>query len=176
MSSYRRISRFFSCVGALALATIVASGCKSRDETRYPDDLPPSTAATETVIYQDIYIETEEAAPQPTEEIPDLVGYETLSSGDRVEVVTYVHTYPQAIETYPTVYWGGRYYYNVNGNFVFYSSYYHGWCNYWGPPQPLVYAWNYYYPMHPYYWGVGYYGPGYYWGGVGHHRLSLFGP
>ncbi|MCA9657026.1 MAG: hypothetical protein KC486_01665, partial [Myxococcales bacterium] len=137
------MKRLLTSVGALALVSALASGCKSKEETLYPEDLPPPVAETETVIYQDIYIETEEVM-QASEENPDLVGVETLSNGDRVEVVTYVHTYPEAIETFPQVYWGGRYYYNVHGNFVFYSSYYHCWCYYWGPPAPLVYAWNYY--------------------------------
>ena len=70
-----------------------------------------------------------------------LVGYETLSDGKQVQVVTYVHSYPEPIETYPRVYWSDRWYYNVNGNFVFYSPYYGGWAYYWGPPRPPIYPW-----------------------------------
>ena len=76
--------------------------------------------------------------PPPTDEV---VGYESLSSGDKVYVVTYVHTYPEPIDTYPRVYWSGRWYYNVNGDFVFWSPAY-GWVYYWGPPLPLVACWN----------------------------------
>ncbi|HEY0138548.1 MAG TPA: hypothetical protein VGB85_30905, partial [Nannocystis sp.] len=93
-----------------------------------------------------------EAIPDPA----DLVGYETLSDGSKVKVVTYVHTYPEPIESYPRVYWSDRWYYNVNGNFVFYSPYYNSWTYYWGPPYPLVYAWNGYYPWAPYAYGYGY--------------------
>ncbi|MCB9704547.1 MAG: hypothetical protein H6711_21865 [Myxococcales bacterium] len=162
-------------LGAVALALSLTTGCRKQEDSAYPDDLPPeSTASTETTIIQEIYIETEEAAPA-TEEVPNLVGYETLSDGERVQVVTYVHSYPEAVETFPRVYWGGRWYYNVHGNFVFYSPYYSTWCYYWGPPVPLVYAWNYYYPWTPYYWGVGFYGPGYYWGGVGYYGYHGYG-
>src|SRR5690606_20163374 len=71
--------------------------------------------------------------------------------------------------------WSDRWYYNINGNFVFYSPYHHGWCYYWGPPVPLVYAWNYYYPWVPYAYGYGFYGHGYYWGGVGHWGYHAWG-
>ena len=113
----------------------------------------------------------QQAVPDPA----DLVGYETLSDGKQVKVVTYVHTYPEPIETYPRVYWSDRWYYNVNGNFVFYSPYYGGWAYYWGPPYPLVYAWNVYYPWAPYAWGYGYYGGGYYWGGAGYYGWHAYG-
>jgi hypothetical protein len=113
------------------------------------------------------------AAPPATP--PDMVGVETLSDGNQVKVVTYVHTYPEAIETYPRVWWSDRWYYNVNGNFVFYSPYYGGWVYYWGPPSPLIYAWNGYYPWAPYAWGWGYYGYGYYWGGVGYYGWHAYG-
>ena len=105
----------------------------------------------------------------------ELVGYETLSDGSKVKVVTYVHTYPEPIESYPKVYWSERWYYNVNGNFVFYSPYYGGWTYYWGPPHPLVYAWNGYYPWAPYAYGYGYYGRGYYWGGAGYYGWHAYG-
>ena len=104
-----------------------------------------------------------------------LVGEEILSDGAKVQVVTYVHTYPQPIETYPRVYWSERWYYNVNGNFVYYSPYYGGWCSYWGPPSPLIYSWNMYYPWAPYSWGMGYYGHGYYWGGAGYNGWHSYG-
>ena len=89
---------------------------------------------------------------------------DALSDGKQVQVVTYVHTYPEPIESYPRVYWSDRWYYNVNGNFVFYSPYYGGWAYYWGPPYPLIYAWNGFYPWAPYSYGWGYYGYGYYGG------------
>jgi len=103
------------------------------------------------------------------------IGYETLSNGDRIEVVRYVHTYTTAVETFPRVYWSGRYYYNVNGDFVFWSPEYATWCSYWGPPTPLVVYWNGYYPWTPFAWGVGYYGSGWYWGGVSPHGYHAAG-
>ncbi len=115
------------------------------------------------------------AAGEVVADPTDLVGYETLSDGSKIKVVTYVHTYPEPIESYPKVYWSERWYYNVNGNFVFYSPYYGGWTYYWGPPYPLVYAWNGYYPWAPYAYGYGYYGRGYYWGGAGYHGWHAYG-
>ncbi|MFY0537134.1 hypothetical protein [Nannocystis pusilla] len=89
--------------------------------------------------------------------------------------MTYVHTYPEAIETYPRVWWSNRWYYNINGNFVYYSPYYNNWVYYWGPPSPLVYAWNYYYPWVPYSYGWGFYGNGWYWGGPGYWGYHAWG-
>ena len=103
---------------------------------------------------------------EATAEIPDRVGQEVLASGDRVDVVVYVHTYPQPIEVYPRVWWAGRWYYNVEGNLVFYDPFYGGWSFYWGPPRPLITVWNHHHPDVVFSWGVGFYGRGYYYGGV----------
>ncbi len=187
---------------AVLLGGSVASGC-SRSITGYESTPPQArTVAAAPAAYQTVYVEsqvyaTPDGSPQPhgyaapgapvagevppealaegSEVPPDLVGYETLSDGQQVKVITYVHTYPEAIETYPRVYWSDRWYYNVNGNFVFYSPYYNNWCYYWGPPYPLVSAWNVYYPWAPYAWGWGYYGHGYYWGGAAYHGWHAYG-
>ncbi|HRI10003.1 MAG TPA: hypothetical protein PKW35_19410, partial [Nannocystaceae bacterium] len=163
----------FRSLGLLAATLgILSSGCR-REESAYPED-PPTMVAAQPEVYQEIIIETEVTA-EASAENPGLIGYEKLSDGQQVQVVTYVHTYPEAIETYPRVWWSGRWYYNINGSFVYYSPYYSSWCYYWGPPMPLVYAWNFYYPWTPYYWGVGYYGAGWYWGGVGVYGYHAYG-
>jgi hypothetical protein len=109
---------------------------------------------------------TDRVGAEATAEIPDRVGQEVLASGDRVDVVVYVHTYPQPIEVYPRVWWAGRWYYNVEGNLVFYDPFYGGWSFYWGPPRPLITVWNHHHPDVVFSWGVGFYGRGYYYGGV----------
>ncbi|MCA9662968.1 MAG: hypothetical protein KC486_31815, partial [Myxococcales bacterium] len=124
----------------------------------------------------DDYAYVEDAGYYEDPENPDLLGYETLSSGDTVDVAVYVHTYEQPIETYPVVVWSGRRYYNVHGTMVYYSPHFGHWCHYWGPPVGLVYAWNHHYPARPYAWGTGYYGSGWYWGGVGHHGYHAYAP
>jgi hypothetical protein len=103
---------------------------------------------------------------EATVAIPDRIGTEVLSTGDEVDVVMYVHTYPQAIEVYPRVWWAGRWYYNVEGNLVFYDPFYGGWAFYWGPPRPLVTVWNHHHPDVTFVFARGYYGAGYYYGGV----------
>ena len=112
---------------ALVLVAGFATGCKNQDQaqTQAPTQQPQTVVAS-SAGYQQVYVESQGYA-EPTTENPDLVGYEVLSDGKRVEVVTYVHTYPDAIETYPRVYWGGNWYYNINGNFVYYSPYYTAW-------------------------------------------------
>ncbi|HEY8376019.1 MAG TPA: hypothetical protein VIK91_05995, partial [Nannocystis sp.] len=188
-------------LSAVALALLVAGGCsRSVDAGSTHPDAIPRTVAAQPAAYETVYVQsqayaTPTGAPQArgyaipgeapvdpeaqtqanVDNPPDLVGVETLSDGTQVKVVTYVHTYPEPIESYPRVWWSDRWYYNINGNFVFYSSYYGGWCYYWGPPVPLVYAWNYYYPWVPYAYGYGFYGWGWYWGGVGHWGYHAWG-
>jgi hypothetical protein len=188
-------------VSALALALSFAGGCarSSEPESIHPDAMTRTVAATpaayETVYVQSTAYATPTGAPQANgyaipgeapvdpeaqtqaniENPPDLVGVETLSDGSQVKVVTYVHTYPEPIESYPRVWWSDRWYYNINGNFVYYSPYYNGWVYYWGPPAPLVYAWNYYYPWVPYSYGWGFYGAGWYWGGPGYWGYHAWG-
>ncbi|MFO0634336.1 MAG: hypothetical protein U0168_15935 [Nannocystaceae bacterium] len=156
----------------LALASALGLGGCAR--SRMPDtDLPdaPRTVIAQPGTYDDVYVTESTVTTTTTTTTTDgsVVGYDTLSDGSRVEVVTYVHTYPEPIDTFPRVYWGGTWYYNVNGDFVFWSPVYGGWVYYWGPPSPLVVCWNGYYPWAPYAWGVGYYGAGWYWGGVGYY-------
>src|SRR5690606_10714910 len=135
-----------------------------------PGDAPPSDYAYADVYVQDQYFS------DPFEGQPeDTVGYETLSSGEQVVVVHYVHTYPEPIETFPRVYWAGRWYYDVHGSFVFWDPYWGVWSYYGGPPAPLVVVWNYHYPWVAYWWGVGYYGAGWYWGGVGYYGYHAYG-
>jgi hypothetical protein len=135
-----------------------------------PGDAPPADLA-----WGDVYVDQQVYA-QPVEQYPaEMVGYETMSSGEQVVVITYVHTYVDPIETYPRVYWAGRWYYNVGGTFVFWDPYWNTWTYYWGPPAPLVVAWNYHYPWVAYSWGVGYYGAGWYWGGVGYYGWHAYG-
>ena len=153
-----RLRTLFSRLAPLALVASVGSGCADRQAQSAPTRTPDpgytaqayATPAREVVYtdpaqFEGVTVTGQEYAP-PTADVPDMVGYETFSSGDRVTVVTYVHTYPEPIETYPRVYWSGRWYYNVNGSMVFWSGYYGGWCYYWGPPPPLIWAWNYHYP------------------------------
>ncbi len=165
----------------LSLLAVVFTGC---NRTRMPGQTPqpaahpvhtradihtdPNSAGPGTTLdgrYEPVEI-TMERQTGATEELPDLVGFQSLSDGTRVEVVTYVHTYVERVETYPRVWWAGHWYYNVHGNFIFWSDHQYGWCMYWGPPVPLVHVWNHHYPWIAYSWGVGYYGPGWYWGGV----------
>jgi hypothetical protein len=135
-----------------------------------PGDAPPADLA-----WGDVYVDQQVYA-QPVEQYPaEMLGYETMSSGEQVVVVTYVHTYVDPIETYPRVYWAGRWYYNVGGTFVFWDPYWNTWTYYWGPPAPLCIAWNYHYPWVAYSWGVGYYGAGWYWGGAGYYGWHAYG-
>ena len=188
-------------LSAAALVLAFSGGCtRSLGETSvHPDEIPRTVQATpaayETVHVQSQAYATPTGAPQANgyaipgeapvdpqaqtdaniESPPNLVGTETLSDGSQVKVVTYVHTYPEAIETYPRVWWSDRWYYNINGNFVYYSPFYNSWVCYWGPPVPLVYAWNYYYPWVPYSYGWGFYGYGWYWGGPGYWGYHAWG-
>jgi len=171
----RGVLAFVTLSGALAL------GCagRNRDDVGYPSQ-PARTIIAEPGGYEDVYVAEQQyveqqAAPVQSGGDPQVVGYDTLSDGTRVEVVTYVHTYPDPIDTYPRVYWAGNWYYNVNGDFVYWSPAYGGWVYYWGPPAPLVACWNVYYPWAPYYWGVGFYGAGWYWGGVGYYGYHAYG-
>jgi hypothetical protein len=169
---FRRALLAVSCLsGGLTL------GCAGRNsswqDSGYPN-APARTIIAEPGGYEDVYV----ADQQYQEQVVDgrqVVGYDTLSDGTRVEVVQYVHTYEDPIDTYPRVYWGGSWYYNVNGDFVYWSPGYGGWVYYWGPPVPLVSCWNAYYPWAPYYWGVGFYGAGWYWGGVGYYGYHAYG-
>jgi hypothetical protein len=152
-----------------------AAGCANRNpdgygSSAYPD-APPRTVVAEPGAYEGIYVQRVVEQPGPD----GVVAYETLTDGTTTTVVTYVHTYPEAIQTYPSVWWSGRWYYNINGDFVYYSDELGMWVYYWGPPAPLVACWHGYYPYSPYYWGVGYYGPGWYWGGVGVYGYHAYG-
>ena len=140
----------------------------------YPIPESPQHEAGQTVDSDQIYV-TEQNYAETETEVPDQLGYETLSNNERVTVVTYVHTYPEAIDTYPRVYWAGRWYYNVHGSFVWWDPYFDSWCYYWGPPVPLIAVWNYHYPWVAFHWGVGYYGPSWYWGGVGYYGYHAYG-
>jgi hypothetical protein len=133
-------------------------------------DAPPSDLA-----YGDVYVDNQAYAAAYGDYPAEMVGYETMTSGEQVVVVTYVHTYVDPIETYPRVYWAGRWYYNVNGSFVFWDPFWGSWVYYWGPPAPLVVAWNYHYPWVGYCWGHGYYGAGWYWGGTSHYGWHAYG-
>ena len=194
----------FQSLKALALGLAVlgggAAGCSRGNiegaQTQAPGDGYTRTIAASPAAYQPVRVESEvyarngyaapgeagaaaaadpDAAGEPVPDPADVVGYEELSDGSKVKVVTYVHTYPEPIESYPRVFWSERWYYNVNGNFVFYNPHYGGWSYYWGPPYPLVYAWNGYYPWAPYAYGYGYYGGGYYWGGAGYYGWHAYG-
>ncbi|MBL8945477.1 MAG: hypothetical protein JNK45_20105, partial [Myxococcales bacterium] len=180
--STRVASRFRpAALVALVIGGLSLMGCaRDRGDTTVPGNAP-RTVIAEPGAYDDIYVAdstyVERTTTTTTTTTTDgsVVGYDTLSDGSRVEVVTYVHSYPEPIETFPRVYWGGRWYYNINGDFVFYSDAYGGWTYYWGPPSPLVACWNGYYPWAPYSWGVGFYGPGWYWGGVGYYGYHAYG-
>ncbi|MGB1699993.1 MAG: hypothetical protein ACPHRO_08580, partial [Nannocystaceae bacterium] len=69
-------------------------------------DAPPPSYATQAAQFEQVDVIASSYA-QPTEELPTLVGYENLSTGDQVPVVVYVHTYPDPIETYARVRWSG---------------------------------------------------------------------
>ena len=180
LAALHRPGKLIAFAALLGLGGLVSSGCaRSRiDDTNYPSGQSPRTIIAQPGTYDDIYVTestvtTTTTTTTTTDGAP--VGYDTLSDGSRVEVVTYVHSYPEAIETFPRVYWGGQWYYNVNGDFVFWSPTYGGWVYYWGPPGPLVTCWNGYYPWAPYSWGVGYYGAGWYWGGVSYYGYHAYG-
>ncbi|MEZ4452037.1 MAG: hypothetical protein R3B09_21415 [Nannocystaceae bacterium] len=130
-------------------------------------EAPPAPATYQAMVpYDDqSYIE-ETYALDPVADNPDLLGYETTSTGQQLEVYVYVINVVQPIETYPRVWWSGRWYYNIDGYLVFYSPTFTRWCYYYGPPVGLAYAWNSYYPAQPYRWSTGYYGSGWYWGGT----------
>jgi hypothetical protein len=172
------VTTFFGrlVVGLLCVSGGLALGCAGRNnnyDNGYPNE-PGRTIIAEPGGYQDVYVADQTYSEQVVEG-RQVVGYDTLSDGTRVEVVTYVHTYPDPLDTFPRVYWGGSWYYNVNGDFVYWSPAYGGWVYYWGPPAPLVSCWNVYYPWAPYYWGVGFYGAGWYWGGVGYYGYHAYG-
>ncbi len=183
-----RIVRFFKVCGvrapfgvALLGLALSATGCGKKQQApvvNAPGTIygaAPRTVLAEPSARQDVYIEQSIRYDEPPAEYPEALGYDELSNGEQVVVVEYVHTYPEEIETFPEVAWAGRTYYNVHGDFVYWSDGW-GWCYYLGPPAPLVTYWNGYYPWAPYAWGVGYYGPGYYWGGVsmyGYHAYGL---
>ena len=165
-------------VGAVLGALFVVSGCANR-QVRSSDPTAlypaPHTVVAEPGENDDVQIVERHYIEEGTVTDSGAFGYHELSTGDRVEVVTYVHTYPDPIESFPRVYWGGAWYYNVHGDFVFYDPYYDTWAYYYGPPRPLVVCWNGYYPYAPYYWGTGYYGAGWYWGGVGVYGYHAYG-
>ncbi len=182
-----RIVRFFKVGGlrapvgvALLGLALSATGCGKKEQApvlNAPGTIyggAPRTVLAEPSPRQDVYIEQSVRYDLPPAEYPEALGYEELSNGEQVVVVEYVHTYPEEIETFPEVAWAGRTYYNVHGDFVYWSEGW-GWCYYLGPPAPLVTYWNGYYPWAPYAWGVGYYGPGYYWGGVGMYGYHAYG-
>ena len=163
-------------VALLGLA-LLGSGCASnRASATAPGTAQPAArqVIAEPSARQDVYVERSIRYDAPPEAYPEAIGYEELSDGEQVVVVEYVHTYPDPIETFPQVVWAGRTYYNVNGDFVYWSDGW-GWCYYLGPPAPLVVYWNGYYPWAAYAWGVGYYGPGWYWGGVGMYGYHAYG-
>jgi len=178
------IVRFFkvrSLRGPIGVAllglTMLGAGCgKKQAPTTAPGTYQPAPrqVMAEPSPRQDVYVERSIRYETPPAEYPEAVGYEELSNGEQVVVVEYVHTYPEEIETFPTVVWAGRTYYNVHGDFVYWVDGW-GWCYYLGPPAPLVVYWNGYYPWAPYAWGVGYYGPGWYWGGVGMYGYHAYG-
>jgi hypothetical protein len=175
-------------VTGVLLALVSLSGCaRQRQQTAAPIYAPPPTGTYQQQAYQvgdtpaanyaysDVYVQDQYFADPFEQQPAEMIGYETMSTGEQVVVVTYVHTYPEAIETFPRVYWAGRWYYNVHGSFVFWDPYWSVWSYYWGPPAPLVVCWNYHYPWVAYSWGVGYYGPGWYWGGVGYYGYHAYG-
>lgn len=174
---WKALNRLAS-VGAVLGALFVVSGCANR-QVRSSDPAAlypaPHTVIAEPGESDDVEIVERHYVEEGTVTDSGAIGYHELSTGDRVEVVTYIHTYPDPIESFPRVYWGGAWYYNVHGDFVFYDPYYDSWVYYYGPPRPLVVCWNGYYPYAPYYWGVGYYGAGWYWGGVGVYGYHAYG-
>ena len=135
---------------------------------------PPPSYATQAAQFEQVGV-IDSSYAEPTQDLPNLVGYENLSSGDRVPVVVYVHTYPDPVETYARVRWSGRWYYNVQGSLVYWSEFYGGWVAYYSPPIYLTWAWNWHYPWISYGWGCGYYGCGWYWGGAGYYGWHAYG-
>ncbi|MCA9711517.1 MAG: hypothetical protein KDK70_37105, partial [Myxococcales bacterium] len=124
----------FWAVAVLASGLTMLGGCANRSATNdygsaYPD-APPRTVIAEPGAYDGVYVQ--QVIEQPGAD--GVVGYETLSDGTQITVVTYVHTYPEALDTYPRVWWSGRWYYNVNGDFVYYSDAWGSWVYYYGPP------------------------------------------
>jgi len=160
-------------VGLLGVGLFVASGCAGSQPRNSSSQAPggprvlvaqPGTVETVQVVSRDQHVAA-----------GGVVGSHHLSTGDEIQVATYVHTYPDPIESFPRVYWADSWYYNVHGDFVFYDPYYDSWVYYYGAPSPLVTCWNGYYPYSPYYWGQGYYGSGWYWGGVGVYGYHAYG-
>ncbi|HET6584896.1 MAG TPA: hypothetical protein VFG69_15675, partial [Nannocystaceae bacterium] len=176
MPSWTSVFRRVVIAGA-CLSGVLALGCAGRNRDQldgYPSQ-PGRQIIAQPGGYEDVYVADQRYVEQAPADGRQVVGYDTLSDGSQVEVVQYVHTYPEQIETYPRVYWANNWYYNVNGDFVYWSPAYGGWVYYWGPPAPLVSCWNLYYPWAPYYWGVGFYGAGWYWGGVGYYGYHAYG-
>ena len=138
-------------------------------------DAPPPTYATSAAQFEQVDVIASSYA-QPTEQLPSLVGYDQLTTGEQVPVVVYVHTYQDPIDTYARVRWAGRWYYNVQGSLVYWSDFYGGWVSYYSPPIYLTWAWNWYYPWIAFGWGCGgYYGCGWYWGGPGYYGWHAYG-
>ena len=77
-----------------------------------------------------------------------VVGYQEFYD-ERIEIVEYVHNDPTPLMSYPQVYWNDRWYYNVNGTFVFYGADCACWCNHARRPEPIVTAWNTHHPGRP---------------------------
>ena len=106
---------------ALALVAGLASGC-----TR--------TVYVETVAPERVYVH-HYAYPQTGR----VVGYQDFV-GERIQIVEYIHDDPTPLMSYPQVYWNDRWYYNVNGTFVFYGPDCSCWCQHERRPAPLITA------------------------------------
>lgn len=173
-------------LGLCALLLSFASGCRQRSaqQVHAPAQGYPSASYVQAPganiapmaanpAYQDVQIVQQH--PQAVPNVPDSMGQEALSTGERVTVVTYVHRYPEPVDHFPSIYWSGRWFYNIHGNFVFWDPFWSRWAYYWGPPHPLIMAWNIQYPWVAFSWGRGFYGPGWYWGGVNPMGFHQFG-
>ena len=105
-------------MAGIALSALTLVGCKKNQQTQNPE----ATTVIQATPDQQTAYGVQQAYVEPTEDVPETVGSETLSTGEEVAVVYYVHTYPEAVETYPRVWWAGRWFYNVDGEFFASSS------------------------------------------------------
>jgi hypothetical protein len=97
-------------VSGVLLALVSLSGCaKHKQQTAEPVYAPPPSSAYYQQSYQagdappadyayaDVYVQDQYFADPFEDQPAEMVGYETMSSGEQVVVVYYVHTYPEAI-------------------------------------------------------------------------------
>jgi hypothetical protein len=171
----------------LLAASVTIVACVKQAETPQPEDpdLSASTGSKPTGSAAkpaaQVTIKSINSAG-PTRENPRRIGEALLSDGQRIAISAYLarkvppktSKKKQKKPVNPSVRWANKEFKFNKGVFMLKDPLGSGDAYLWGPPDGLVEVWNNLCPEAPFEKAYGFYGNGWYWGGVGNYGFHRY--